>query len=48
MTRVVEPDTVTFRIRLLRPLDDGEENAVHAAARRYGRFLSRAPVVRFA
>ena len=46
MSRVLEPGTVTFRIRLLRPLDDGEEAAVHDAARRYGRYLGRAPVLR--
>jgi len=39
---------VTLRIRLLRPLDDGEEAAVHHAARRYGRYLGRAPCVQFA
>jgi hypothetical protein len=48
MTRTVRPDTVTFRIRLLRPLDDDEEAAVHDAAARYGRFLGRAPSVLFA
>jgi hypothetical protein len=47
MNRVLDPDTVTFRIRLWRPLDDGEEVAVHHAAERYGRYLGRAPSVRF-
>jgi hypothetical protein len=45
MTRILNPDTVTFRIRLLRPLDDAEEAAIHDAARRYGYFLDRAPAV---
>jgi Winged helix DNA-binding domain len=44
LARTVDPGKVTFRIRLLRPLD--EEAAVHDAAARYGRFLGRAPVVR--
>ena len=47
MNRVLDPDTVTFRIRRWRPLDEGEEAAVHHAAERYGRYLDRAPSVRF-
>jgi hypothetical protein len=47
LTRVLDPETVTFRIRLLRPLDDGEQAAVQHAARRYGRYLARVPSVRF-
>jgi hypothetical protein len=46
MIRVLEPSTVTFRIRPLRPLHDDEEAAVHDAARRYGRYLGRAPTVK--
>jgi hypothetical protein len=48
LTRTLDPETVTFRIRLLRVLDDGEEAAVHEAAGRYGRFLRRTPIVAFA
>ena len=47
MKRTIEPDSVTFDIRLLRSLADDEEAAVHDNAARYGHYLNRTPTVAF-
>jgi Winged helix DNA-binding domain len=48
MTRILEPDTVTFAIRPLRPLGADERTALTTDADRYGRFLTRTATVTFA
>jgi hypothetical protein len=47
MKRTLDPDRVTFEVRLLRDLTGDEEAAVHDAAARYGSYLDRAPTVAF-
>lgn len=45
LSRTQRAGSVTFEVRLFRPLDDGEREAVEAAARRYGLFLGLEPAV---
>jgi len=47
MKRTVDPDSVTFEVRLLRNLTGDEEAAVRDAAARYGRYLERESTVAF-